>query len=140
MEIAGNSLLGNEQRQRFELFEFRDLGVGVGYENLRIFLKNGGHAYHGHVVGHRIQRHQGIRGHEEVELAGNQQHAVVVVRAAGHDGDVKSVFLVGAIGERLEKPAVLGFGHPVGPERDFVQRGLGARRKNGHDHGQHADG
>jgi hypothetical protein len=65
------------------------------------------------------------------ELAGNQQHAIVVVRAARHDGDVEPVFLVGAVGQRLEKSAVLGFGHPVGSERNLVQR-LGACRRDGH--------
>ena len=74
--------------------------------------------------------------HEEVELAGNQQHAVVVVRAARHDGDVEPVFPVGAVGHGLEKSAVLGLGDPVGSERDLVQRVWAPagddRHNNGH--------
>ena len=101
----------------------------MGEEDLRILLEDGGDRDHRHIVGDRIERHQRVRGHEEVELAGDQQHAVVVVGAARHDGDVEPVFPVGAVGRGLEKSAVLGFGHPVGSERDLVQRlGLGARR------------
>ncbi len=47
--------------------------------------------------------------------------AVVVVGAAGHDGDVEAVFLVGAVGDRLEEAAMLALGDPVGAERDLVQ-------------------
>ena len=85
-------------------------------ENLRILLEHRGDRDDGDVVGDRVERHQRIRRHEEIELAGNQQHPVIVVRAARHNGDVEPVFLVGAVGECLEKPAMLGFGHPVGSE------------------------
>src|SRR5258708_27824835 len=90
----------------------------MGQENLRILLEDGGDRHHRHVVGDRVERHQGVGSHEEVELAGNQQHAVVVVGAARHDGDVEPVFLVGAFGHGLEKSAVLGLGNPIGSERD----------------------
>ncbi len=103
----------------------------MGQENLRILLEDGGDGHHGHVVGDRIERHQRVRAHEEVELAGNQQHAIVVVGAARHDGDVEPVFLVGAVGQGLEKSPVLSLGNPVGSERDLVQR-LGACGRDGH--------
>ena len=47
---------------------------------------------------------------------------LLTLRAARHDGDVEAVFLVGAVGDRLVEAAVLGLGHPVGAERDLVQR------------------
>src|SRR6266436_4968016 len=78
-----------------------------------------------------VERHQGVGGHEEVELACDQQHAVVVVWPARHDGDVEPVFPVGAVGHGLEKSAVLGLGNPVGSERNLVQR-LGTYRHDGH--------
>ena len=68
-------------------------------EDLRILLEDGGDRHHRHVVGDRIERQQRVRAHEEIELAGDQQHAVVVVGAARHDGDVEAVFLVGAVGD-----------------------------------------
>ncbi len=108
------------------------MGFRMGQENLRILLEDGGNRHQRHVVGDRVERHQRVRGHEEVELAGNQQHAVVVVGAARHDGDVEPVILVGAVGQGLEKPAMLGLGDPVGSERNLVQRGLGGRRGERH--------
>jgi hypothetical protein len=129
LKIAGNPFLGHEQRQRLELFELCQLRFRMGQENLRVLLEDGGDRQYRHVVGGRIERHQRVRSHEEVELAGNQQHAIVVVRAARHDGDVEPVTPVGAVGHRLEKSAMLGLRHPVGSERDLVQR-LGARRRD----------
>ena len=111
----------------------------MGEESLRILLEDGGDRHHGHVVGDRLERLQRVRGHEEVELAGDQQHAVVVVGAARHDGDVEPVFLVGAVGQRLEKSAMLGLGDPVGSERDLVQ-GFRARGRHGREEGQQACG
>ena len=60
-------------------------------------------------------------------LRGEQQHAVVHLRAARHDGDVEAVFLVRAVRDRLIEAAMLGLGDPVGAERDLVER-LGLRR------------
>ncbi len=93
----------------------------MGQEDLRVLLEDGRDRHHRHIVGDRIERHQGIGGHEEVDLAGDQEHAVVVVRPARHDGDVEPVFPVGAVGDRLKEAAMLGLGHPVGSERDLVQ-------------------
>ena len=47
---------------------------------------------------------------------------LLTLRPAGHDGDVEAVFLVGAVGDRLEEAAVLGLRHPVGAEGHLVQR------------------
>src|SRR5665811_1699156 len=136
--VSKEGILGHEQRQRLEVFEFCDLRFRMGQEDLRILLEHGGDRHHWHIVGDRIERHQGVGGHEEVKLAGNQQHAVVVVRTARHDGDVEPVFFVGAVGQGLEKSAVLGLGNPVGSERDLVQRGLGARGRDGRNNGRQA--
>ena len=121
LKIARDPLLGHEQRQRLEILQPGDLGFRMGQENLRVLLEDGGDGYHRHLVGDRIERLQGVGGHEEVELAGDQQHAIVVVRAARHDGDVEPVGLIGTVGRSLEKPAMLRFGDPVGSERDLVQ-------------------
>ena len=100
----------------------------MGQQDLRILLEDGGDRDHRHIIGDRIERHQRVGGHEKVELAGNQQHAVVVVGAAGHDGDVEPVFPVGAVGRGLEESALLGLGHPIGSKRDLVQRLRRCRR------------
>ena len=103
----------------------------MGQKNLRVLLEHGGDRHHRHIVGDRVERLQRVGAHEEVELAGDQQNAVVAVWSARHDGDVEAVFLVRAVGDRLEESAMLGFRDPVGSERDLVQ-GLarrGARRR-----------
>ena len=46
-----------------------------------------------------------------------EQKPVVGLRAALQDRDVEPVFRVGAVGERLIKAAMLGFGEPVGRRR-----------------------
>jgi hypothetical protein len=79
------------------------------------------------IVGDRVERLQRVRGHEEVELAGGQQDAIVGVGSTGHDGDVEAVFLVGAVGHRLEETAMFGLRDPVGSKRHVVE-GLRARR------------
>ena len=96
----------------------------MGQEDLRVLLEDGGDRDHRHVVGDGVERLQRVCGHEEVELAGDQQDAVVGVGATGHDGDVEAVLLVGAVGHRLEETAMLGLRDPVGPERHLVE-GLG---------------
>jgi hypothetical protein len=70
---------------------------------------------------------QRVRGHEEVDLAGGQQDAIVGVGASRHDGDVEAIFLVGAVGHRLEEAAMFGLRDPVGSKRHLVE-GLGVRR------------
>src|SRR5262249_13779312 len=44
------------------------------------------------------------------------QHALVDLRPALHDGHIEPVLGVRAVGRGLVEPAVLGLGHPVGPE------------------------
>ena len=56
-----------------------------------------------------------------------KQDAVVGVGAARNDGDVEAVFLVGAVGDRLEEAAMFGLRDPVGSKRHLVE-GLRARR------------
>ncbi|MFK4490089.1 hypothetical protein ABIA45_005167 [Bradyrhizobium sp. USDA 336] len=137
MEVAGHAFLGDEQRQRLEVLDLGDLGIRLRQHHLRILLENRGDGDDGNVVGDGVERHQRVRGHEEIDLAGDQQHPVVLVRAAGDDGDVEAVFLVGAVGDRLEEAAMLGLGDPVGAEGDLVER-LGARRRKRGESGQQA--
>jgi hypothetical protein len=122
LEITGDPLLGHEQGQRLEVFQLGDLRFRVGQEDLRILLEHRGDLDHRHFIGHRVEGLQRVGAKEEVELAGDQQHAVVVVGAARHDGDVEPVLLVGAVGEGLEKSALLALRQPIGSERDLVQR------------------
>jgi hypothetical protein len=99
----------------------------VGQEDLRILLEDRGDRDQRHIVGDRVERLQRVRAHEEIELAGGQEDTVVGVGATGHDGDVKAVFLVGAVGDRLEEAAMFGLRHPVGSKRHLVE-GLRTRR------------
>ena len=62
-------------------------------EHLRVLLEHRGDRDHRHIVRHRVERLQGVRAHEEIELAGDQQGAVVHIGAARHDGDVEAVSL-----------------------------------------------
>ena len=103
----------------------------MGQEDLRILLEYGRDRDQGNVVGHGIEGLQGVCAHEEVELARDQEHAVIVVRTARHDGDVEPIAFVGAVGQCLEEAAVLRLRDPVGSERDLVQR-LGAAGRNRH--------
>ena len=47
---------------------------------------------HRNVVGDRIERHQRVGSHEEIELARDQEDAVVLVGAARYEGDVEADF------------------------------------------------
>ena len=90
-------------------------------QDLRVFLEQRGDFDGRHVLLDRVEALQRVGAQIEVDLVDQQQHAVVGVRTAGHDGDVEAVFPVGAVGERLVEAAVLGLRHPIGAERDFVE-------------------
>jgi uncharacterized protein (UPF0548 family) len=93
----------------------------MGQENLRILLEDGGDRDHRHVIGDGVERLQRVCRHEEIELARDQQDAIVRVGTSRHDGDVQAVLLVGAVGNRLEETAMLRLRDPVGSERDLVE-------------------
>ena len=82
------------------------------------------------ILRHRIEALQAIRTHEEVDLRREQQHPVVHLRAARHDGDVEAVFSIRAVGDCLIEAAVFGLRDPVGAERDLVEL-LRFRRSSG---------
>ena len=132
LEVARDTFLGDQQRQRLEIFEFCNFGFRMGQENLRILLEDGGDRDQRHVVGDGVERLQRVRAHEEVELAGGQQDAVVGVGASRHDGDVEAVFLVAALGNRLEEAAMFGLRDPVGSKRHLVEgfRARGHQRRH----------
>jgi hypothetical protein len=62
-----------------------------------------------------------VAAHVELDAVGQQQGAVVDLRAAGDDRDVEAAFGVGAIGDRLVEAAMFGLGQPVGAEGDLSQ-------------------
>ena len=97
----------------------------MGEQHLRFFLEDRRDRERRHILLDRVEHLQRVRAHEKVDAAGRQEQAIVHVRPALHDGEVEPVFPVGAVGERLIEPAVLGLRHPVGAERDLVER-LGA--------------
>ena len=104
-------------------------------QHLRVLLEDRRDRDHWDVLRHRVEGLQAIRAHEEIDPAGEQQHAVVHLRAARHDRHVEAVFPVGAVGDRLIEAAMLGLGDPVGAERDLVELlgegGRGESRKGG---------
>ena len=91
-------------------------------EDLRVFLEQRGDLDHRHVLGDGIKTLQRVGAEEEIDLADRQQDLIVRARAARHDGDVEAVFPVGAVGQRLVEAAVLALRHPIGAERDLVER------------------
>ncbi len=90
-------------------------------QHLRVLLEHGGDGKGRNVALDSVEALQRVGAHEEVELAGQQQHAVVHVGSARHDGDVEPIAAIGAVGERLVMPAVLGLRHPVGAEGHLVE-------------------
>ena len=98
-------------------------------QHLRVLLEHGGDVDDRHILRDGVEALQRVGAHEEIELADGHQHAVIGVRATLYDGHVEAVFPVGAVGERLVEAAVLGLGHPVGAESDFVER-FRTRRPN----------
>ena len=120
--IGGDALRRDEQRQIFQILEFVDALIGMGDEDLRVFLEQRGDLDHRHVLGDGIKTLQRVGAEEEIDLADRQQDLIVRARAARHDGDVEAVFPVGAVGQRLVEAAVLALRHPIGAERDLVER------------------
>ena len=92
----------------------------MGEEHLRLLLEDGGDDERRDVLLHGGERLEHVAAHVEVDAADRQQHAVVGLRPARHDGDVEVVLGVGAVGDGLVVAAVLGLGDPVGPEAHRV--------------------
>ena len=76
---------------------------------------------------HEIERHERVRGDIEVEHPRRQELRVIDLRPARPEVHLKPVLLVDAGRDRLIKPAMLGFGLPVGAEIDRFGR-AGARQ------------
>ena len=112
LEIGGDALLGDEQREPLEVLEFLDALIGMRDQHLRVLLEHGGDRDGRNVLLDRVEALQRVGAHEEVDLADRQQQPVVHVRAARHDGDVEPVFPIGAVGERLIEAAMLGLAPP----------------------------
>jgi len=111
----------NQQGELLEVLEFLDALIGMGEQDLRVLLEHGGDRNGRNVLRNRVEALQRVRAHEEVELAREEQQAVVHLRTAGHDRHVEAVLLVRPVRDRLIEAAVLGLGHPVGAERDLVE-------------------
>ncbi len=62
-----------------------------------------------------------VAAHVEVDLAGDEQQAVIDLRSAGPDGDIEAVFLVSAVDDGLKMAAMFGFGQPIGGEGHLVE-------------------
>ena len=75
----------------------------------------------GNVVLHRQEIADHVAAHEELDLAGDQQHAAVRGRAALQNGDVEPVFGVSPVDQRLVIAAGLGIGDPIGAEGHLVE-------------------
>ena len=71
------------------------------HEDLRIFLKVGGHRDNRDValLGQKIAKQ--VAGLEEVDLAGQQEHPAVALRAARQNGHVEPIFGIGAVDNGL---------------------------------------
>src|SRR5581483_7030516 len=105
---------------RLQILELRN--VRMRHKDLRVPLEARSNGDRRDILRNRIERLQRIGAHEEIDLPDWKQDAVVHVRAAGHDRDIKPVSPVGTVGERLVKAAMLGFRDPVGAEANLVER------------------
>ena len=105
-----------------QVLPFVHADARMRHETLRILLEVGGDSNRRNIVldGEEIADH--VAAHEELDLAGDQQHAPVRGWAALQDRDVKPVFLVGAVDQSLVIAAGLRIGEPVGPEGHLVER------------------
>ena len=126
VDRAGADESGIGLRQVLPLVE---ADARMRHEDLRVLLEVGGDRDGRNVVLHREEIADHVAAHEELDLAGDEQHAAVRHRAALHDRDVEAVFGVGPVDERLIIAAGLGVGDPIGAEGHLVG-GEGRRRES----------
>ena len=100
------------------------------HENLRVFLKVCRHNQCGYALLQRGEGGNHIATHVELDLAGDQQQAIIGLRPAGQDGHIKAVFLISAICHSLIKATMLCFGEPIATKGHLVE-GL-SRKDMGH--------
>ena len=96
--------------------------------------EDAGHDDRRHAVLHVVKTVQQVAGHQEVDAARGQQRPVVHLRPALQQGHVQSVFLVGAVGDRLVEAAMRGLRFPVGGKANLVVGVRSGRRQRGQRH------
>jgi hypothetical protein len=94
----------------------------MGHQHLRLLLEGGGDDLDRDVLLDGGEGLKHVSAHVEVDLAGQQQRAVVHLRAALGDGDIEAAGGIGAVGDRLIEAAMLGLGEPVGAEGDLPRQ------------------
>jgi hypothetical protein len=97
----------------------------MGEDDLRVLLEDRGDVDDRDFLGRGVEGLQEVAAHVELDAVGQQERAVVDLRAAGDDLDVEAAFGVGAVGDRLVEAAMFGLGEPVGAEGDLCQVGVG---------------
>jgi hypothetical protein len=136
--IGGEAVVPDQERQVLQLFPAVG-DAGMGEDDLRVLLEDRGDVDDRDLLGRGVERLQQVAAHVELDAVGQQERAVVDLRAAGDDRHVEAAFRVGAIRDGLVEAAMFGLGQPVGAEGDLIrscaagasgERGGQARRKD----------
>jgi hypothetical protein len=124
--VGGEAVVPDQERQVEKLLPAVG-DAGMGEDDLRVLLEDRGDVHDRDFLGRGIEGLQEVAAHVELDAVGQQERAVVDLRAARDDLDVEAAFGVGAVGDRLVEAAMFGLGEPVGAEGDLV-RSCAARR------------
>jgi hypothetical protein len=123
--VGGEAVVPDQERQVEKLLPAVG-DAGMGEDDLRVLLEDRGDVDDRDFLGRGVEGLQQVAAHVELDAVGQQERAVVDLRAAGDDLDVEAAFGVGAVGDRLVEAAMFGLGEPVGAEGDLGQVGIGA--------------
>jgi len=121
LEIGGHPLFRDEQRQLLQILEFLDALIGVRDEDLRLFWNIAATASVGILFSTASKPCSVLALMKKSMRPAGSRTRLFTFGPPGRDGDVESVFAVGAVGERLIEAAMLGLRHPIGAERHLVE-------------------
>ena len=110
--------VGQQDRVALEIGQGFHARAGMGDQDLRVLLHEGGHRLHRHLFGGQVHYDKSVRADPHLRRAGGDELRNIGSRAAGQDGHVQAALGVFAIGQRLVEAALLGLRQPVGRELD----------------------
>ena len=125
-------------RRLHQVTEFVITLPRMGEYGLRVFLENRGNHRRRHAVLDVVKTQQQVASHQEVDLAGRQQGAVIHLRPTLLDFHVQTHSLVSTVGQGLVETSMAGLGLPVGGKNHFLLGQCRGQRRRKQSGGQHA--
>lgn len=97
------------------------LDIGVSRQDLWLLLEDRGDHYAWNVISSVVEGREHVADHVDVDLAGEQELAVISLGPAWPNGDIEIVLSIDIGRNSLIETAMLDLRFPIGAKRDVVE-------------------